>query len=272
MECSKLPGWDRVLFDPTVAAGTYATMAALLAGFALSGLIWIASGSKSERSTKALPAAGILSTIVPLITATLLFAELSGEQNCKNAFVLMPIASLLLAFGTVALLISLSQLLGSLFDDQTDRFAALVSATALLLGTLSTYVGNNTLNEAFSVTAWSWSADEMGQIAVLVVGLVLSVVLNVRRKPLQGSVPAFAYLVALGAFGVVAFYAISLSGAHDWLPEAVSWARTIGWTVFLVAASRFVRIPATGGITAELVERPAQDSVAPEAMDAQGGN
>lgn len=241
--CDVLDGWGDILWDPRASSTGYGTFAALLAGFSLSGLIWIATSSKDWQTEKQKAAVGILSTLVPLITATLLYAQLSGDQDCRSAYISWSIASWILATGAMALILSLIRLLATFFDQQSDIFAELIALTAIASGTLAVAVGNGLLRQAYTGDNWVSSTHGIAQLALLAGAFVLSLWMYLlgQARDIKG-VPVYAVVVAAGALAFSVLFAWAQLEDSDWMSTVVLWARTIGWAAFLLAAGALGRL------------------------------
>lgn len=237
-DCATLPGWDSVVWDPTASAGSYATFAALLAGFSLSGLLWISSSAQTDRISKSSAVVGIWASLVPLVLATLLFAEIQGDAKCEQALIETQIALLLLTIGTVTLFVSLGQLLARVFDEAADQLARLVSWIALALGAAGIYAGNSTMLTMLEGDGWDSTGIARVQLALVATSLIVAFL---WKQPLRGVGP-LVYVVVLGAFGFAAFYFTAFENP-DWMAKAVSWGRVLMWCVFAVAAASVIRTP-----------------------------
>lgn len=269
--CKGLAGWDLVHWDPMLSASGYGTFAALLAGFAVSGLMWIASSDPEQRSAKSPAALGVLVTLLPLVGATLFYSEISGEDLCDRAYVGTFVASFMLTIGTVLLLIMLALLLDGLFNDQ-GPILQWFSCAVLVIGTGTVWVGNAVLVEAISGEEWSNSLQSYMQAVFLVAGLIAAAYrraavqpvrrwLSLRRParpqrsghhragdgraqttPVSGGSheTLFVPIVFLGALGFLAFYGLGFVDPTEDTALSLAWARCATWVVFAVAASRFI--------------------------------
>ncbi len=236
--CTELAGWSAVDWDARLSAGNYATLAALLAGFSLSGLFWISSTEKSERLTRASSVLGVYASLVPLVVATLLFGELSGELDCARSALAAPPASLLLTVGAVGVFVSLGQLLQRVFDDEADKIARTVSWTALVLGTSSIYQGNATLMTLVEGSGWETSGWGLVQLAAIGGSLVVAML----WRPAFGGSRLFVYTILLSALVFVLSTVIAFQDAVEpWMSHAVAWTRIVLWAPFALLAACVIR-------------------------------
>lgn len=230
--CDQLRGWADVMWDPRGSAGSYATFAALLAGFSVSGLLWISGGEQAARLSKSIGVTGIWASLVPLILAVLLFGENEGEQLCGRAMVNTAVASTLLTIGTVSVILSLTHLLGDLFDATMESLSLWVAWIAIVLGGISTFLGNDTLMVAFQGDRWEFSNGWVAQVLALLAAFAIGLI----WRPQWNGGSAYVATI-LGAVGFVTFYIPAfLEEEGDWIPAAVAWARLGVWCCFSIAA------------------------------------
>jgi hypothetical protein len=220
------------MWDPRQSAGSYATLAALLAGSSISGLLWISGEQRQARLSKLVGVKSIWSALVPLVLATLLYGENEGEQLCGRAMVNTTVASTLLTIGTVSVLVALTQLMRDLFDTPLEMLSLLIAWTAIVLGAVSTYLGNDTMLVAFTGSSWELSRASLAQVSALTLAIPLGLWLRRQKKTNFG--PHVAVL--LGAGGFVAFYLTAfIEGTETWLPKSVAWIRLVVWCCFCIA-------------------------------------
>jgi hypothetical protein len=88
-----------------------------MAGFAISGLFWVASNRQNSQLD---PGVKVLwAAIVPLGIAPLLYGEIAGELNCNVVAAVSPLPSLRLSIGVLGIFYALAELLlsGNRDDD-----------------------------------------------------------------------------------------------------------------------------------------------------------
>lgn len=244
-DCVTLPGWDEVLWDPTASAGSYATLSALLAGFSLSGLLWISSSAQPDRIGRTSAVVSIWASLVPLVLATLMFAEIEGEAKCDQAVIEVTVALLLFTVGAVSLFVSLGQLLTRVFDSTADRLAQLVSWTALVLGSVGIYAGNSTMANLLESESWDTTPAARIQLVFVAGSIVLA---SAWRRSFTGVTP-LVYVILVSAIGFGVFYFTAFTRPISWMPNALSWARVLMWCAFAVTAASVIRSPAPPAAT-----------------------
>jgi hypothetical protein len=135
--------------------------------FSLSGLLWISSNPESDRVSKSIAVVGIWASLIPLVLATLMFAEIEGDAKCDQAMVELEVAWLLLIMGTVYLFVSLEQLLTRVFANAVDHLARLISWTAIFLGAAGIYAGNTTMFTLLDGAGWETTLTSIAQLGLL---------------------------------------------------------------------------------------------------------
>jgi uncharacterized membrane protein YiaA len=240
--CELLPGWGEILWDPRSSASSYATLSALLAGFSLSGLLWISSGSKELRLQRSSGVLGIWASLVPLLLATLMFSEIQGDSECDQAAAETSVALLLMVVGTVTVFASLGAMLTRVFDDSADRLARVVSWTAVWLGAAGVYAGNSTVRTLVDGEVWEGTAEGRVQAGVMIVAMI---VVASWKAPLK-SANALVYTVVIGsAIYYLVFYFIAFERPMDWITGTLTWARTLYWCIFAFTIAGLIRLPAS---------------------------
>lgn len=106
------PAWQRTR-TPLLLAPTF--------GFSIAGLLWVVSRDRSQ--VRVAPIIGMLSSIIPLGLAALIYSELPAELNCRRAVTDVFTANLALGIGTTALIFYLGDLLVDFVDEATHPAA-----------------------------------------------------------------------------------------------------------------------------------------------------
>lgn len=228
-DCARqLAGWADVRWDPTGSAEGMGTLAALLAGFAVSGLVWVAAADRMELPDPPVGVMGLWGAIVPLVLATLLFAEVSGEAACDRAMVGTTVASTLLTIGTVSVVIALGHLLAQRFGEAITRLFVTITVTAVFLGTASTLLGNATMIRALGLSGWFEAVlwQLVGLVAASVAGMALG---SASAKGASAYAAVFLGAVAFVLYYVTAFWTDNPEG---WMAYVVSWGRAVTWGVY----------------------------------------
>ncbi len=245
--CEDLKGWEQMLWDPRESVGSYAMFAALLAGFSLSGVLWISSTDPSRGLSRSRAVPVIWASFVPLVIATLLYAEIAGSHSCEQSVVEVSIPSLVLSLGTVGLFVSLSKLLAKVFDVEGDRSAITVAWTAIVVGTLGVYTSNRTLYLMLQGDGWPTAGTRV-QTGLLVVAILLGGGIHVShwrawRPRLVKRYAAIAsnglpYVLILSSLGFVALnFATTPQALQQSTPNVIAWSKVLVWVVFSLMAA-----------------------------------
>lgn len=231
-----LEGWNQVGFDPIASSGGYGTFAAVLAGFAISGLLWIVASKKANQSNDSVIM--LWASILPLSLATLFEAELGGELNCERAVIERAFASLLLTIGAATLFLALSELLAPHLDDpKATKFAWLFSWAVLGIATSAILAGNMTLIRTMDRDAPLSIA--IGYAAILLVGLAMAAFRRAQIPYLSGA----GVIVLLSIIVFVGFYLTGFFNPPEWAPELVAWGRVLCWVPFIIGMTRREAFP-----------------------------
>ena len=101
IDAAACPGGPDLLFDFASTAGLYATVTTVLAGFAFTAVVLILerpTGSAVDpREKKAHELSLLPIGILSLVLATIFYAEMAGDQSCKNRQLTSLLAGVLFA-------------------------------------------------------------------------------------------------------------------------------------------------------------------------------
>ena len=266
---SGFPGMHQEQWNAGLSAPSYAVFAALLFGFAIAGLFWIASSERSatdsssslyaRRRTGERPSrsstgddiravSAIWMCLLPLVLATLFYAETPGELRCVASFYDTFIAAILLTMGTVLLFVGVGRLLNRAFNRRFDRAESAMSWAVVTLGTLLVFDGNDTILTVISVHL-STGAIVMNAVALIVALVIAPWATRASRRhrernkrsghesrlPTSTAVALFASVATTVIFYVSPFW----RETPGWL-LGVMWARLVIWCVFVLCISELL--------------------------------
>jgi hypothetical protein len=267
--CTELPGWREVRWDPLSGAEQYGAFAALLAGFSIAGLIWIASRRRDDVDSRAL--VGLWVAVLPLVLSTLLFAEVAADSYCGRSVVIYTAPSFLLTVGAVMLFVHLGNLLAGFISEGSDPAEGVAARQANVLVRWFVAVvasgGIVSANLSMLDSVEKGSPAQAGGQAVLVgATLVLAgaashdrwnqFVAGVRRPFGQAQNLRSYFVLLLTAAVYLGMFVVAFQDRlPTWLPLVVAWTRSVLWSAFILAT--------VGGLRGWAMGAPASTTASP---------
>jgi hypothetical protein len=244
--CDGVPGFDEVAWDLSNGANGYGSFAALLTGFAISGLVWIGATDRARKSPWSVVL--LFASVVPLASAALLYAEVGAEELCGRQVSAIPIPSFLLALGAAGVFTAMFNLLHDDVRSTVYELAAKACLqTVLLLASFSVLTGSISLTANFSPTGEANWKSIVAQSAIIVGVLVerlwrpkwsQALFERMSRPGTENILPLTLLALTVGSYVTYFVIVFDANPQVGYPAELVSWARVSCWCFFLVA-SRF---------------------------------
>lgn len=233
VSCRTLPGHSVIDWDPALSASDYATFSALLGGFAISGLLWLASLNTDKTPARTQALALIAGSLAPLTLATLAYAEASGTTDCLFSNIEIALGNLLLSMGGVVLLLGVGTAIAGYFDSDLDVIAQALPLAAIVVATVGLGSGNYVAMTLANGSDWWSSGPEGGlQLAVLLASIVAGYLLRGSER-LHDVKMLSLMTIALSTAIYLLVLTVALGAGSVELTRFVTWLRLATWFIVL---------------------------------------